>query len=417
MGPRNLIGKIVRVKQPVDLVDLSPPTSSRSSSQSSYDEPKSDRPWRSLIDKRFKYKHGSGTATRRTAYRNRTLLIILILCVLASIAVGTWYALVIALIKRLSPKTPSTGLQSITQNWQAPSDSLRLLSPWPQDFSRDITPIHIHSHNDYHRKVPLFEALAVGCVGIEADIWVRHDGNGNEVLLVGHSSKSLTAQRTLNSLYLDPLLQILDNQNKLGAYEDPQKQTRPVGIFETHPNESVVLLLDFKSSSTSLFPGVLAALEPLRNKGYLTTYTNNTLTRGPLTVVASGNAEYSDIISNSTYRDVFLDAPLATVSDPKYNTTNSYYASTSLAKQVGTLWGGKFSSKQLQIVKDQIKAASDKGLVDRYWDTISWPIPWRDYVWKTLMNEGTGMLNADSLVSAGRWNWDYCVVAGFILCD
>ncbi|TVY35517.1 Altered inheritance of mitochondria protein-like protein [Lachnellula subtilissima] len=416
MGFRTLIGKLLRVKQPVVLVDLSPPTRSRSSSQSSYDEPKGDRPWRSLVDRKLKYKPGSGTATRRKAYHNRILLIIFILCVLASIAVGTWYALVISLIKRLSPKTPPTGLQSITKNWQGPSDSLRLLSPWPQDFSRDISPIQLHSHNDYHRKVPLYEALAVGCVGVEADIWVRHDGNRKEVLLVGHSSKSLTAQRTLTNLYLDPLLQILDNQNKLGAYEDSRNKSRPVGVFETHPDESVVLLLDFKSSSADLFPVVLAALEPLRNKGYLTTYTNNILTPGPLTIVASGNAQYSDIISNSTYRDIFLDAPLASISDPKYNTTNSYYASTSLTKAVGHLWGGRFSSNQLQIVKDQIKAASDKGLKDRYWDTISWPIPWRDYVWKTLMNEGTAMLNADDLESAGRWNWDYCVVAGFILC-
>ena len=322
----------------------------------------------------------------------------------------------LALIRRLSPKTPSNGLQSITKNWQGPSDSLSLLSPRPQDFSRDINPIQCHSHNDYWRRVPLYDALEVGCVGVEADIWVRHDGNDKEVLLVGHSSRSLTPQRTLNNLYLDPLLQILENQNKLGVYEDPQNQTRPVGVFETHPNESVILLLDFKSSSADLFPVVLDALEPLRSKGYLTTYTNNTLTPGPLTIVASGNAQYSDVISNTTYRDVFFDAPLVSISDAKYNTTNSYYASASLKKAVGYLWGGKFSSKQLQIVKEQIKAASDKGLKARYWNTIGWPIPWRDYVWKTLMEEGTGMLNVDDLESVGRWNWDFCVVAGFVLC-
>ena len=88
MGFRTLIRKLLRVKQPVDLVDLSPPTRSRSSSQSSYDEPKGDRPWRSLVDRKLRYKPGSGFATRRKAYRNRILLIIFILCVLASIAVG-----------------------------------------------------------------------------------------------------------------------------------------------------------------------------------------------------------------------------------------------------------------------------------------------------------------------------------------
>jgi hypothetical protein len=161
---------ILRSKQPIDLVDLSPPTrpgSPSSSSQSSFDEPKRDRPWRSLIRRKFEYKHGSGSTTRRKTYRNRILMIIFILCILASITVGsatpfayyiaglqadfsrrTWYSLFIALIKRLSPKNPSNRLQSITKNWQDPSDSLSLLSSWPQDFSRDIIPIQCHSHND-----------------------------------------------------------------------------------------------------------------------------------------------------------------------------------------------------------------------------------------------------------------------------
>jgi hypothetical protein len=214
------------------------------------------------------------------------------------------------------------------------------------------------------------------------------------------------------------LLQILENQNKIGPNEEAQNQTRPVGVFDTDANATVVLLLDFKSESKDLFPVILEALEPLRSKGYLTTWTSstNTIIPGPLTIVASGNARYEEVTSNTTYRDIFLDAPLSSTSDSKYNTTNSYYASISLKQAVGYLWGGKFSSSQLQTVKGQIKAASDKGLKARYWDTISWPIPWRNGVWRTLMSEGTGMLNVDDLESAARWNWNFCVVAGFVLC-
>jgi hypothetical protein len=255
-------------------------------------------------------------------------------------------------------------------------------------------------------------------VGVEADIYLRHDGNGKEVLLVGHTSKSLTPQRTFNNLYLDPLLQILENQNKIGSYEEAQNQSRPVGVFNYDVNATVVLLLDFKSESKDLFPPIMDALEPLRSKGYLTTWTSstNTITPGPLTIVASGNARYEDVTSNTTHRDIFLDAPLASISDSKYNTTNSYYASISLKEAVGYLWAGKFSSSQLQTVKGQIKAASGKGLKARYWDTVSWPIPWRNEVWTTLMDEGTGMLNVDELESAAKWNWNFCVVAGFVLC-
>jgi len=255
-------------------------------------------------------------------------------------------------------------------------------------------------------------------MGVEADLYLRHDGNGKEVILVGHSSKSLTPQRTLKSLYLDPLLRILDNENRRGTYEEIHNQTRPVGVFDRDVNATVILLLDFKSGSKDLFPLILSALDPLRSKGYLTTWTSNSnmITPGPLTIVASGNARYEEVTSNTSYRDIFLDAPLSSISDPKYNTTNSYYASISLKQAVGYLWGGKFSSSQLQIIKKQIKAARDKGLKPRYWETISWPIPWRNGVWRTLMNEDTGILNVDDLESAARWNWNFCVVAGFVLC-
>jgi hypothetical protein len=32
------------------------------------------------------------------------------------------------------------------------------------------------------------------------------------------------------------------------------------------------------------------------------------------------------------------------------------------------------------------------------------------------MRAGVGMLNVDDLVSATRWNWGWCVVAGIALC-
>lgn len=32
------------------------------------------------------------------------------------------------------------------------------------------------------------------------------------------------------------------------------------------------------------------------------------------------------------------------------------------------------------------------------------------------MENGIGVLNVDDVVSAGRWNWNWCVVAGLVLC-
>lgn len=65
---------------------------------------------------------------------------------------------------------------------------------WPTEFSQDIQPIPCHSHNDYWRKVPLFSALQAGCISVEADVWLQK----NE-LYVGHSTSSLTSNRTFKS--------------------------------------------------------------------------------------------------------------------------------------------------------------------------------------------------------------------------
>src|SRR5262245_45294116 len=59
-----------------------------------------------------------------------------------------------------------------------------------------------HAHNDYEHKRPLLDALDNGFCSVEADIFLV-----NGELLVGHTSKDLRPERTLEKLYLDPLRQ------------------------------------------------------------------------------------------------------------------------------------------------------------------------------------------------------------------
>ena len=53
-----------------------------------------------------------------------------------------------------------------------------------QAFIRNATPVPVHSHNDYKRRIPVFEALASGCISIEADVHLI-DGSGEGA--VGYS--------------------------------------------------------------------------------------------------------------------------------------------------------------------------------------------------------------------------------------
>lgn len=74
--------------------------------------------------------------------------------------------------------------------------------------TKGVLPIPCHSHNDYWRKPPLFAALRTGCTSIEADVWYLDDGEG---LYVGHRKHSLNAKKTLKSLYIDPLVSLLED--------------------------------------------------------------------------------------------------------------------------------------------------------------------------------------------------------------
>lgn len=109
---------------------------------------------------------------------------------------------------------------------------------------------------------------------MEADIWLDTDLNGDQELFVGHEAKSLLRTRTLRSLYLDPLANILAHQNNASnSANDTTSTGRPtVGVFNESPNSTLVLLLGFKTNGTSTWPVVMFQLEAFRKMGWLTNW-------------------------------------------------------------------------------------------------------------------------------------------------
>ena len=120
-------------------------------------------------------------------------------------------------------------------------------------------------------------------------------------------------------------------------------------------------------------------------------------------MVASGDASFDQLTANTTYRDIFFDAPLEKLQDDstKYSTADSYYASVNFDDAVGGVnWLGKLSDDQSDTVNAQIKAASDLGLKSRYWNTPGSPSWIRTGVEGTLVNDKVGMLNVDDVQEA-----------------
>jgi len=101
-------------------------------------------------------------------------------------------------------------------------------------------------------------------------------------------------------------------------------------------------------------------------------------------------------------RDYFFDAPL-----PYLNTTSSNItadvspiASTSFESQFGEVKGTSLNDTQMATLREQIAQAKEKGIGARYWETPAWPISTRNAVWRTLIDVGVSLLNADDLIAA-----------------
>jgi hypothetical protein len=159
---------------------------------------------------------------------------------------------------------------------------------------------------------------------------------------------------------------------------------------------------------------------------------------------------------NSSYRDIFLDAPLRALWEPpresighsdvlhnkdgeidygtamslsevldadstfvdvdadSFNTSTSYYASTSFSSTVGFVWRGHLSPRQMNIIRGQIRGAKRRGLKARYWNTPTWPTALRNHVWHVLMKEGADVLNVDDLKAAALLDWTIPVHDEFV---
>src|SRR5438128_3828966 len=103
---------------------------------------------------------------------------------------------------QLSTRQPSTSFWSLGILWPL---VLGAWSLWQASLASAASPnpiplLHAHAHNDYEHARPLFEALDHGFCSVEADIYLV-DGQ----LLVAHDREKVSPDRTLQTLYLEPL--------------------------------------------------------------------------------------------------------------------------------------------------------------------------------------------------------------------
>jgi Glycerophosphoryl diester phosphodiesterase family len=103
----------------------------------------------------------------------------------------------------------------------------------------------IHAHNDYSRPRPLVEALESQAWSIEADVFLVKGR-----LLVGHSLKETSRRKTLQSLYINPIINLF-KQHKGRISSDPR--------YSTH------LVIDIKENGPEVLDSLASLFNSLRN--------------------------------------------------------------------------------------------------------------------------------------------------------
>jgi alkaline phosphatase len=215
-----------------------------------------------------------------------------------------------------------------------------------------------HAHNDYMHPVPFYTAWNAGFGSIEADVFPV-----NGVLLVSHSKEALQPQRTLDSLYLHPLLKEL----------------------QQHPNRKVNLLIDIKVNYKESLQLLMQELKPL--KKYLVTGNNSA---NPVTILISGErpppAEYKNYPSY-----IFFDDDLRVFHKPA---EWKRVGLVSLSFERYSQWKGEqpLSEKDKDTLNYVIDSVHHAGKKIRFWAA-----PDNENSWRLQMKLGVDFIGTDKI--------------------
>ncbi|HWZ35137.1 MAG TPA: phosphatidylinositol-specific phospholipase C/glycerophosphodiester phosphodiesterase family protein [Mucilaginibacter sp.] len=242
----------------------------------------------------------------------------------------------------------------------APLTSRCQLIPLPNAFA----------HNDYSHKRPLYDALDNGYTNIEADIFLK-DGN----LVVAHINPFFKQHRTLEILYLKPLLDRI-NQNHGRIY---------LGY-----DRPVTLMIDTKTKAERTYAVLKTVLEKYRP--ILTHYENGKVYNKQITVVLSGNKPYKSVMAEN-HRLVFIDQDLRTAKRDTATTNVFAMASCKYSKLLHWDGNGDFPISERTLLLGYVAKCHKFGKRVRLWAS-----PENLGVWHELLSCGVDMINTDKLV-------------------
>lgn len=221
------------------------------------------------------------------------------------------------------------------------------------------------SHNDYRRKRPLADALDHGFRYVEADVYLRKGK-----LVVAHILPCLKKNRTLEELYLKPLLEYVQQQ-------PPGQNKFPM-----------TLMIDIKSNSKKAYRALLVLLE--KYQPILSGYENGQTTIRNVTIVLTGRKP-ATLIQNTSSGFVFLDDNLRKIAP--VTSTNLYpIASCKYSRLMKWKGKGPVPEQEFQRLALHVEAAHKKGRKVRLWAS-----PENKLVWSELLKCKVDLINTNRL--------------------
>ena len=231
-------------------------------------------------------------------------------------------------------------------------------------------PVILHSHNDYDRTVPFWEAYSQHCRSIEADVFLQ-DGE----ILVAHNRKDISTDRSLRGLYVEPIVRTFrENEGRMWK----------------NSSDRLILMIDLKAADA--MPGVVSLLDQ---------YSDVFASPEGVQVVISG-----DVIAP----EEFANYPAYICFDGRL--TDSY--TPEQLSRVGMIsadfrdyarkWNGKgrMIDAELEPVKAAIAKAHEMGKPFRFWST-----PEGTTSYFTFWKLGVDIINTDKPAVASLFFSDW----------
>ena len=221
-------------------------------------------------------------------------------------------------------------------------------------------PVILHSHNDYNRTAPFWEAYSQHCQSIEADVFL-HNGE----LLVGHEVEDLKPENSFLRLYVDPIVRTFRaNGGKMWAGSQ----------------DRLMLLVELKSATEPTLTEVIEQLEEFPD------------------VFCSPEGVKVAITGNTPSKDHFRDYPEWVGFDGDIRETYTWAQLERVAlvsssfRMFAKKWNGKgrMIDPELNAVKDAIAKVHSWGKPIRFWEA-----PEGTTAYFTFWKLGVDIINTD----------------------